>query len=89
MFLFPVTWKNFLNSAKMKVIRPDIEKINEQHKDDAMARQQATVELYKKHWSEPYGRLSSNALLQMPILYAMFRFFPANIDLTRSRIPLG
>ena len=80
MFLFPVTWKNFLNSAKMKVIRPDLEEINEKHKDDAMARQQATVELYRKTGVNPMAGCLP-MLLQMPILYAMFRFFPANIDL--------
>ena len=80
MFLFPITWKNFLSSAKMKVIRPDIEEINEKHKDDAMARQQATVELYRKTGVNPMAGCLP-ALLQMPILYAMFRFFPANMDL--------
>ena len=80
MFLFPITWKNFLSSAKMKVLRPDIEEINEKHKDDAMARQQATVELYRKTGVNPMAGCLP-ALLQMPILYAMFRFFPANIDL--------
>ncbi|MBM72271.1 MAG: membrane protein insertase YidC [Crocinitomicaceae bacterium] len=80
MFLFPITWKNFLSSAKMKVLRPDIEQINEKHKDDAMARQQATVELYRKTGVNPMAGCLP-ALLQMPILYAMFRFFPANIDL--------
>ena len=80
MFLFPITWKNFTSSAKMKVLRPDIEEINEKHKDDAMARQQATVELYRKTGVNPMAGCLP-ALLQMPILYAMFRFFPANMDL--------
>jgi|TARA_B110000093_G_C12912239_1_gene385268 YidC/Oxa1 family membrane protein insertase len=80
MFLFPITWKNFLSSAKMKMLRPDIEEINETHKDDATARQQATMELYRKTGVNPMAGCLP-ALLQMPILYAMFRFFPANIDL--------
>ena len=80
MFLFPITWKNFLSQAKMKVIRPDVEAINEKHKDDATARQQATMELYRKTGVNPMAGCLP-ALLQMPILYAMFRFFPANIDL--------
>ncbi len=80
MLLFPITWKNFLSSAKMKVLRPDLEEINEKHKDDAMARQQATVDLYRKTGVNPMAGCLP-ALLQMPILYAMFRFFPANIDL--------
>lgn len=78
--LFPITWKNFMSSAKMRVLRPDIEKINEQHKDDAMARQQATMQLYRNTGVNPMAGCLP-ALLQMPILYAMFRFFPANIDL--------
>jgi YidC/Oxa1 family membrane protein insertase len=64
----------------MKVLRPDIEEINELHKDDATARQQATMELYRKTGVNPMAGCLP-ALLQMPILYAMFRFFPANIDL--------
>jgi YidC/Oxa1 family membrane protein insertase len=79
-FLFPITWKNFLSSAKMKVLRPDIEAINEEHKDDATARQQGTMALYRKTGVNPMAGCLP-ALLQMPILYAMFRFFPANIDL--------
>jgi YidC/Oxa1 family membrane protein insertase len=80
MFLFPITWKNFLSSAKMKMLRPDIEKINEDLKDDSTARQQATMELYRNTGVNPMAGCLP-ALLQMPILYAMFRFFPANIDL--------
>jgi YidC/Oxa1 family membrane protein insertase len=80
MFLFPITWKNFLSSAKMKMLRPQIEKINEDHPEDKVARQQATMELYRKSGVNPMAGCLP-ALLQMPILYAMFRFFPANIDL--------
>ncbi len=80
MFLFPITWKNFLSSAKMKMLRPQIEKINEDHPEDKIARQQATMELYRKSGVNPMAGCLP-ALLQMPVLYAMFRFFPANIDL--------
>jgi len=80
MFLFPITWKNFVSSAKMKMLRPQIEKINEDHPEDKVARQQATMELYRKSGVNPMAGCLP-ALLQMPILYAMFRFFPANIDL--------
>jgi len=80
MFLFPITWKNFMSSAKMKMLRPQIEKINEGHPEDKVARQQATMELYRKSGVNPMAGCLP-ALLQMPILYAMFRFFPANIDL--------
>jgi YidC/Oxa1 family membrane protein insertase len=80
MFLFPITWKNFLSSAKMKMLRPQLEIINEEHPEDKVARQQATMELYRKSGVNPMAGCLP-ALLQMPILYAMFRFFPANIDL--------
>lgn len=80
MFLFPITWKNFLSSAKMKMLRPQLEIINENHPEDKIARQQATMELYRKSGVNPMAGCLP-ALLQMPILYAMFRFFPANIDL--------
>lgn len=78
--LSPITWKNFLSSAKMRVLRPEIEAINEKHKDDAMARQQATMGLYRETGVNPLAGCLP-ALLQMPILYAMFRFFPSNIAL--------
>ena len=78
--LFPITWKNFMSSAKMRVLRPEIDEINEAHAEDAMQRQQATMELYRKTGVSPMAGCLP-ALLQMPILYAMFRFFPSNIDL--------
>ena len=78
--LFPITWKNFMSSAKMRVLRPELDVINEKHKEDAMQRQQETMELYRKTGVNPMAGCLP-ALLQMPILYAMFRFFPSNIDL--------
>lgn len=78
--LSPVTWKNYVSSAKMRLLRPEMEAINEAHKDDALARQQATMALYRETGVNPLAGCVP-ALLQMPILYAMFRFFPANIEL--------
>ncbi len=78
--LFPITWKNYLSSAKMRVLRPEMNEINERLKDDAMQRQQETMELYRKTGVNPMAGCLPG-LLQMPILYAMFRFFPSNIDL--------
>lgn len=77
--LFPITWKNYLSSAKMRVLRPDIDKINEDN-EEAMARQQATMKLYRESGVNPLAGCLPG-LLQVPILYAMFRFFPANIEL--------
>lgn len=80
MVLMPITWKNFMSAAKMRVLRPEMDEINEKHKDDAMAKQQATMALYRETGVNPFAGCLP-MLLQMPILYAMFRFFPANIDL--------
>lgn len=77
--LFPITWKNYLSSAKMRVLRPDIDKINEDN-EEPMARQQATMKLYRESGVNPLAGCLPG-LLQVPILYAMFRFFPANIEL--------
>ena len=80
MALSPITWKNFVSSARMRVLRPELDEINERHKEDAMQRQQETMELYRRTGVNPMAGCLPG-LLQMPILYAMFRFFPANIDL--------
>lgn len=78
--LSPITWKNFMSSAKMRVLRPEIDEINAKHEDDPMARQQETMALYRKTGVNPLAGCVP-ALLQMPILYAMFRFFPSNIGM--------
>jgi YidC/Oxa1 family membrane protein insertase len=69
-----------MSSAKMRVLRPEIDEINAKHEDDPMARQQETMALYRKTGVNPLAGCLP-ALLQMPILYAMFRFFPSNIDM--------
>ncbi|MBL7943808.1 MAG: membrane protein insertase YidC, partial [Flavobacteriales bacterium] len=79
LILFPVTWKNFLSSAKMRVLKPDMDAINEKHKDDALGKQQAIMALYRQTGVNPFAGCIP-VLLQMPILYAMFRFFPASIE---------
>ena len=82
--LFPITYKNYKSSAKMKVLKPEIEALNKKHeKDDAMKKQQATMALYKKAGVNPMAGCLP-MLLQMPILYAMFRFFPASIELRQE-----
>ena len=78
--LFPITWKNFTSSAKMRVLRPELNEINERNSEDALKRQQETMELYRRTGVNPMAGCLP-ALLQAPILYAMFRFFPSNIDL--------
>lgn len=82
--LFPFTYKSYISSAKMKVLKPQIEEINERiPKEKAMERQQATMNLYKKAGVNPMGGCLP-MLLQMPILIAMFRFFPASIELRQK-----
>jgi YidC/Oxa1 family membrane protein insertase len=79
--LFPLMYKNYLSSAKMRVLKPDIDEMNEKMKDaDPMKKQQATLELYRKTGVNPMSGCIP-MLIQMPILYAMFRFFPSSIEL--------
>ncbi|MBX7051368.1 MAG: membrane protein insertase YidC [Flavobacteriales bacterium] len=79
--LFPITWKNFMSSAKMRVLKPEIDEINKKYEGkDAVQKQQATMALYRQTGVNPFAGCIP-VLLQMPILYAMFRFFPAEIVL--------
>jgi len=84
LILFPLTYKSYISSAKMKVLKPQIDEINERiPKEKAMERQQATMALYKKAGVNPMGGCLP-MLLQMPILIALFRFFPASIELRQE-----
>jgi len=84
MMLFPITYKNFLSSAKMRVIKPELDKLNEQNKNaDPLKKQQATMELYKKTGVNPMAGCIP-ALLQMPILYALYRLFPSLMELRQQ-----
>jgi YidC/Oxa1 family membrane protein insertase len=81
LILSPLTFKNYLSSAKMRVLKPEIEELNEKHKDsDPMKKQQATMDLYRKTGVSPFAGCIP-MLIQLPILYAMFRFFPSSIQL--------
>ena len=71
----PVTYKSYVSQIKMKVLRPDIEIINNKHKDDAVKRQQETMSLYSRAGANPMSGCVP-ALLQLPIFYALFSFFP-------------
>ena len=81
----PLTFKSYMSSAKMSVLKPEIEKINARYpkKEDAMKKQQATMELYKKAGVSTMGGCLP-ILLQFPILWAMFRFFPASFELRQQ-----
>ena len=81
----PFTYKSHLSSAKMRVLKPEIDKINEKYpkKDDAMKKQQETMDLYKKTGVKMMGGCWP-MFFQMPILFAMFRFFPGSIELRQQ-----
>ena len=80
--LSPIMYKQYRQSALMKVLRPELNEINEKFKDskDAMKKQQATMEIYRNAGVNPLAGCLP-ALLQIPIFYALFRFFPNLIDL--------
>ena len=82
--LSPLTYKNYLSSAKQKVLKPEVEEINKKFKDgDAVKKQQAMMALYKKTGVNPMAGCVP-MLIQLPILYAMFRFFPSSIELRQQ-----
>ncbi len=84
MALLPLTYRSYMSQAKMRALKPEIDEINKKiPKDKAMERQQATMALYRKAGANPMGGCLP-ILLQMPILYAMFRFFPASIELRQE-----
>ena len=78
----PLTYKSYVSMAKMRLVKPQIDELAKKYPkpEDAMKKQQATMELYKKAGINPMGGCIP-MLIQMPILIAMFRFFPASIEL--------
>ena len=80
--LFPLTFKSYQSQVKMKVLKPLVDDINKKYpkQEDAMKKQQATMNMYKRAGVNPMGGCLP-MLLQMPILFAMFRFFPTSIEL--------
>ena len=81
--LSPITYKSYLSQAKMKVLRPEINEINEKHKDNAMKRQQETMALYSKAGVNPMSGCLP-ALMQIPVFYALFNFFPSAFELRQK-----
>ena len=81
----PLTFKSYMSSAKMRVLKPEIDKINQKYprKEDAMKKQQETMALYSKTGVSLFGGCLP-MLLQFPILFAMFRFFPASFELRQQ-----
>ena len=83
--VLPFAFKSYSSSAKMQAIKPEIDKLNEKYskEQDAMKKQQAQMDLYKRAGISPMGGCLP-MLLQFPILWAMFRFFPASIELRQQ-----
>ncbi len=83
--LLPLTFKSYQSQAKMQVLKPLVDEISKKFpkQEDAMKKQQATMDLYKRAGVNPMGGCLP-MLLQMPILFAMFRFFPVSIELRQE-----
>ena len=83
--LMPLTFKSYMSSARMRVLKPQMEEINAKYpgQDKAMDRQRATMELYSNAGVNPMSGCLP-LLLQMPILLAMFAFFPSSIELRQQ-----
>jgi YidC/Oxa1 family membrane protein insertase len=79
----PITYKSYLSQAKMKVLRPEIQEINEKYKKDPMKKQQETMKLYSKAGVSPMAGCLP-ALMQIPVFYALFQFFPSFFDLRQK-----
>lgn len=84
-FMSPLVYKSYVSSAKMKVLKPEMEEINKKYpgKENAMKRQQETMAIQSKAGVNPLSGCIP-ALLQMPVFFALFRFFPSNIDLRQK-----
>ncbi|WP_418992146.1 membrane protein insertase YidC [Alistipes sp.] len=82
LIISPLTYKSYVSMAKMRLIKPQVDELAKKYpkQEDAMKKQQATMELYKRAGINPMGGCIP-MLIQMPILIAMFRFFPASIEL--------
>lgn len=79
----PVTYKSYLSQAKMKVLRPEINELGEKYKNDPMKKQQETMKLYTKAGVNPMAGCLP-ALMQIPVFYALFQFFPSAIELRQK-----
>lgn len=81
--LSPVQYKQYLSQAKMKVLRPEINELNEKYKDNPMKKQQETMKLYSKAGASPMSGCLP-ALMQLPVFYALFMFFPSAFQLRQK-----
>ncbi len=83
LLMSPITYKSYVSQAKMKVLKPEINALNEKYKDNAMKKQQETMSLYTKAGVNPMAGCLP-AFLQLPVFYALFQLFPALFDLRQK-----
>jgi len=83
LLLFPLVYKSYVSSAKMRILKPEIDEIKEKHGTDMTKIQQENMKLYKRAGVSPMGGCFP-MLLQLPILLAMFNFFPASFELRQK-----
>ena len=79
----PLTYKSYLSQIKMKILKPELQIINEKFKDDPMKKQQETMKLYTKSGANPMSGCLP-AVLQMPLFFALFTFFPVAFSLRQK-----
>ena len=79
----PLTYKSYLSQIKMKILKPELQVINEKFKDDPMKKQKETMNLYTKSGANPMSGCLP-ALLQMPLFFALFTFFPVAFSLRQK-----
>ena len=79
----PVTYRSYVSQIKMKVLKPEVDEITKKYKDDAVKRQQETMALYNKAGANPMSGCLP-ALLQLPVFYALFSFFPVAFALRQK-----
>ncbi len=85
--MLPLTWKSFQSMAQMRVIKPEIDRVTEQFKDDAQAKGQAIMELYRKRGVNPLGGCFPS-LLQMPVWFAFYASLSTNVELYHANFAL-
>lgn len=81
--LSPVLYKSYLTQAKMKILRPELNRIAEKYKDNAMKKQQETMKVQSEAGASPLSGCLP-ALLQMPVFFALFKFFPTAFELRQK-----
>ncbi len=85
--LFPLTWKSFQSMAKMRVLKPEMDRINEEYGDNRELKGQAVMELYRKHKINPLGGCLPQ-LLQMPVWFAFYASLSTNVELYHASFAL-